>query len=285
MPSFDTPHPIDLAVELSYGRLEVVASDRRDTVVTVSPTNPSSAADRRGAEQTRVDFSGQRLVVEGARPRFTIIGPSESIDVRVEIPSGSRLTADIGGRVTTSGRLGATRVKGALGGVVIDTTGDLWVRSGHGGLEVVAAEGSAELTADHGPIRIGSIGGDAILKSSHGSVDVGDSHGDLEAKLSYGELAITRALGGVSAKTAYGSIRIGEVSSGSIQVESGYGQIDIGVAAGVTVWLDAASREGRVRNELDSDAPPVADEDSVAVRARTTFGDITLTRSRKGKNS
>jgi hypothetical protein len=285
MPAFDTPEPIDLAVELPYGRLEVIASDRTDTVVTVSPTNPASASDRRGAEQTRVEFSGQRLVVEGPRPRFSIIGPNESIDVRVELPTGSRLTADIGGRVTTTGRLGATRVKGALGGVVIDTTGDLRVRSGHGSLDVAAADGSAELTADHGQIRVGSIGGDAILKSSHGSVEVEDAGGDIDAKLSYGELEIGRAGAGVTAKTAYGSIRIGEASAGSIQLESGYGQIDVGIRAGVAVWLDAASRDGRVRNELDSDTAPAGSEDSVAVRARTTYGDITISRSKKGKNS
>jgi len=285
MPIYETPQPIDLAIELPYGRLTVVASDRPDTVVTVSPTSATSAADRRGADHTRVEFDGKRVVVEGPRPRFSIIGPNESIDVRIEAPTGSRLTADIGGRVKTTGRLGATRVKGALGGVELDAVGDLWVRSGHGSLEVGSADGSAELTADHGRIRVGSIGGDAIVKSSHGAVTVGEIGGDVEAKLSYGELEIEKADGGVTAKTAYGSIRIGQVSGGTVHVDSGYGQIDIGVAPGVAVWLDAASREGRVRNELDGATAPADTEDSVAVRARTTFGDITVTRSMKGKKS
>jgi len=280
MPAFDTPDPIDLAVELSYGRLDVAAGDRADTVVTVAPTSPSSAADRRAAQQTRVSLDGSRLVVEGPRPRFSIIGPSESIDVRVELPAGSRLTADVGGRVTTTGRLGATRVKAALGGIELDAVGDLWARAAHGGLQVGAAAGSAELIADHGQVRVGTIGGDASVKSSHGSVTIDETGGDLEVRLSYGELEIARALGGVTAKTAYGSIRIGEASSGSVQVDSGYGQIDIGVRAGVAVWLDAASRDGRVRNELEADTAPAASEDSVAVRARTRFGDITIRRAR-----
>ncbi|HWM34111.1 MAG TPA: DUF4097 family beta strand repeat-containing protein [Pseudolysinimonas sp.] len=282
MPRFPTTQPIDLAVDLAFGRLEVVAGDRTDTVVTVEPTS-SSAADRRGAEQTRVEFDGSRLVVEGPRPRFSVIGPSESIDVRVELPAGSRLTAEVGGRVRTSGRLGATRIKGGLGGVEIDTVADLWARSGHGGLELSAAHGSAELIADHGQIRVGTIDGDAIVKSSHGSVTIGQTGGDLDARLSYGELEIGRALGGVTAKTAYGSIRIGEVSAGSVQVDSGYGQIDIGIRPGVAAWLDAASRDGRLRNELDTDAGAAASEQTVAVRARTTYGDITITRSTEGR--
>jgi hypothetical protein len=277
MPEFTTPDPIDLAVDLPYGRLTVVAGDRADTVVTVSPTS-SSPADRRGAEATRVEFDGGRLVVEGPRPRFSIIGPSESIDVRVELPAGSRLTADVGGRITSRGRLGATRVKGGLGGVEIDAAGDLWVRSGHGSLEVGSAGGSAELIADHGQVRLGTVSGDAIVKASHGSVTIDEAGGEVDAKLSYGELLIGRARAGVTAKTAYGSIRLGEVSGGSIQLESGYGQIDVGVRAGVAVWLDAASRDGRVRNELEGSAAPADTDDSVAVRARTTYGDITITR-------
>jgi len=282
MPTYTTPEPIDLAVDLPYGRLEVVAGDRADTVVTVAPTSPSSAADRRGAENTRVEFDGSRVTVEGPRPRFVFIGPNESIDVRVELPAGSRLTADIGGRVRTTGRLGATRVKGALGGVEIDTTDDLWVRSGHGSLEIGTAHGSAELIADHGQIKVGTIDGDAVVKSSHGSIVVGETGGAFDAKLSYGELEIGRALGGVTAKSAYGSIRLEEVSAGSVQLDSGYGQIDIGVRAGVAVWLDAASRDGRLRNELESDPAAAGSDDSVAVRARTGYGDITIYRSKKG---
>ena len=49
-----------------------------------------------------------------------------------------------------------------------------------------------------------------------------------------------------------------EVSSGSIQVESGFGQVTIGVRPGVPAWLDLSSKDGRVRNELDGDRAPDA---------------------------
>lgn len=281
MPTFPTPEPIDLAVDIPFGRLEVVAGDRTDTVVTVEPTS-GSVADRRGAENTRVDFDGHRLIVEVPR-HFAIIGPSESVEVRVELPAGSRLTADVGGSVRTTGTLGATRIKGSLGAVEVEAAADLWVRAGHGTLTIGAATGSAELTADHGTVRIGSIGGNAVIKASHGSVELDEAHGDLDAKLSYGDLDVRSALGSVTAKTAYGTIRIGEISTGSIRVDSGYGQIGIGVRAGVAVWLDAASRDGRVRNELEAQSAPGDADETVAVRARTTYGDITIHRTTKGK--
>jgi Putative adhesin len=281
MPSYPTPTPIDLAINVQVGAIEVVAGDREDTVVTVSPTNPAKDVDRRGAEETRIDFDGQRLAVVGPRPRISVFGPTESVDVRVELPTGSRLTAEIAaGWVRSTGRLGATRVKASSGGANLDTTADLWVRAGHGNASVAAADGNVEITADHGQIRIGRVTGDAVLKASHGSVQVGESVGDLQAKLSYGDLEVERALGSIEAKTAYGSIRLHEVGSGSVEADSGYGEVGIGVRAGVAAWLDLASKNGRVRNELAGDRAPSEGEPSVAVRVRTQFGDITVERAR-----
>jgi hypothetical protein len=280
MPTYDTPTPIDLAIKLQVGAIEIIATDRDDTVVTVSPTNPAKAVDRRGAEETRVDVDGQRLIITGPRPRISWIGPTESVDVKVELPAGSRLAAEIGvGGVRTVGRLGATRIKSSMGRVDLDSTGDLWLRASHGNATLGTADGGIEITADHGQIRIGKVTGDAILKASHGTILIGESGGDLEAKLSYGDLEITKALGSVAAKTAYGSIQLAEVSSGSIQVESGFGQVTIGVRPGVPAWLDLSSKEGHVRNQLDSDRAPGASEQTVAVRARTQHGDINIQRA------
>ncbi|MET4636792.1 DUF4097 family beta strand repeat-containing protein [Mycetocola sp. 2940] len=281
MPTFTTPSPIDLAISLPVGSIDVLAGDRNDTVVTVSPTNPAKAVDRRGAEETRVDFDGQRLTITGPKPRISWIGPTESVDLRVELPAGSRLTAESSvGSLRAVGRLGATRIKASTGAIDVEATGDLWLRAGHGTATVGVADGAVEITADHGQIRIGTVTGDAALKSSYGSIRIDECGGDLEAKLSYGDLEVTKALASVTAKTAYGSIQVREVSSGSIQLESGFGGISIGVRPGTPAWLDLSSREGRVRNELDGDRAPEAAEQTVAVRARTSYGDITISHAR-----
>jgi len=281
MPAYNTPTPIDLAIDLLVGGIEVVAGDRADTVVTVSASNPAKAIDRRGAEETKVDFDGQRVTITGPRPRFSWIGPTESVDVMVELPTGSRFTAEIAvGGVRAVGRLGATRVKSSMGPVDVDTTGDLWLRASHGNATVGIAEGGIEITADYGQIRVGTVTGDAILKASYGTILVGESGGDLDARLSYGDLEITKALASVSAKTAYGDIQLREVSSGSIGVESGFGQVTIGVQPDVPAWLDLSSKYGHVRNQLDGGRAPDPTEQTVAVRARTQGGDITVQRAR-----
>jgi len=279
MPTYSTPAAIDLAINLQVGGIEVVASDRTDTVITVSPTNPSKAVDRRGAEETKVDFDGERITITGPRPRISWIGPTESVDLKVELPTGSRLTAEIAvGALRTVGRLGATRIKSSTGAVDVDTTGDLWLHASHGNATVGTAEGEMEITSTYGQIRVGTVTGDATLKASYGTIVVDESGGDLDAKLSYGDLEIAKAHASVAAKTAFGSIELREVSSGSIQVESGFGQITIGVLPGVPAWLDLSSKNGQVRNQLDGDRAPDPSEQTVAVRARTR-GDISIQRA------
>ena len=281
MPSFSTPTPIDLAINLQVGAIQVVASDRADTVVTVSPSG-SRTTDLRGVEATKVSFEDQRLTIIGPKPRISWIGPgpADSVDIRVELPAGSRLTAEIAvGDVRTTGRLGATRIKCATGAVDVDATDDLWLRVSHGGTTIGSVEGSADITAAYGQIRVGSVSGDALFRSSYGGIQVGESGGDVEAKLSYGDLEITKALASVSAKTAFGAIDLGEVSSGSIELQSGFGAVGIGVRAGVPAWLDLSSKNGRVSNELEGDAAPAADEQTVSIRVRVQGGTVTVRRT------
>lgn len=276
--TFATPVPIDLAIDLQVGRIEIVAGDRADTIVTVAASS-DKPGDRRGLDLTTVDFDGERLTITGPRPRLSWIGPNsgDSVDITVELPSDSRLTAELAtGGLRATGRLGATRVKCSLGAVELDATAALQVHASHGRVSVGTADGPADVTASYGDIRIGRIAGDAILKSSHGAVVVGESAGELDAKLSYGDLEIATALASVSGRTAYGRITLGEVSNGSVQLDSGYGELAIGVRPGVPAWLDLASKNGRVRNGLGADVAPAASEQTVSVRARTQYGDIDL---------
>ena len=282
MPTYNTPTPIDLAINVQVGRIDVIASDRADTIVTVTPSSSTKAIDRRGVEQTKITFADERLSIIGPRPRISWIGsgPYESVDVKVELPSGSRLTAELAvGNVRTVGRLGATRIKASTGTADVDSTGDLWVRAGHGSTTVGTVDGGIDITAAYGQIKIGTVSGDALLKSSYGGIQIGESGADLEAKLSYGDLEITKALGSVTAKTAFGGIQLDEVSSGSIQVDSGYGQMIIGVKAGVPAWLDLSSKNGHVRNGLEGESAPKPTEQTVSVRARAQGGDITIQRA------
>ncbi|MET0888033.1 MAG: hypothetical protein ABWX92_16465, partial [Mycetocola sp.] len=68
MPTFNTPVPIDLAINLPVGAIDVVASDRADTVVSVSAPKPAKAVDPPGPQEYRVDIEGHRRTHTRPKP-------------------------------------------------------------------------------------------------------------------------------------------------------------------------------------------------------------------------
>jgi DUF4097 and DUF4098 domain-containing protein YvlB len=104
--------------------------------------------------------------------------------------------------------------------------------------------------------------------------------GDLRVSGAYGDIDIRRAEGSVAATTANGTLRVGEVARGTVQLETAYGAIDIGVREGTAAWLDASSGNGQVRNGLTASDSPEKSEETVEVKARTRYGNIDIRRAR-----
>ena len=82
-----------------------------------------------------------------------------------------------------------------------------------------------------------------------------------------------------SAKTANGDVRLSEIASGVVHAQTACGKVDIGVLDGVAAWLDLYTQYGNVRNDLNAAERSEPGEATVEVRARSSFGDITVRRS------
>ncbi|CAM5395959.1 Putative adhesin domain-containing protein OS=Streptomyces microflavus OX=1919 GN=Smic_80170 PE=4 SV=1 [Streptomyces microflavus] len=95
-----------------------------------------------------------------------------------------------------------------------------------------------------------------------------------------GDMDITRSEGSVTAAPAHGTLRVAEVARGTVQLETSYGAIEVGVREGTATWLDVSSGSGQVRNTLTSSKAPEESEDNVRIRARTRFGNIDIRRAR-----
>ncbi|MFD7641376.1 DUF4097 domain-containing protein [Kitasatospora sp. NPDC059795] len=280
MPSFDTPEPISLNAQVSAGSVHVVATDRTDTVVEARPRDPEREADVRAAEQTAIDFAGGVLTVRTPKQRH-LLGRTGVVDVSVELPAGSRLEA--GGawaQVLGEGRLGEVRVKTASGDIRLDRTGPLQLTAAHGSITVDEVQGRAEITTSSGAVRVGLLDGPAVVKNSYGSTTVAVATGDLQVSGANGDITVERAAASVRASTARGTLLVGEVARGSVQLESGFGAIEVGVRAGTAAWLDVSAQRGQVRNSLTDTDAPERHEETVEVRARTRFGNIDIRRAR-----
>ncbi|WNF00273.1 DUF4097 family beta strand repeat-containing protein [Streptomyces luomodiensis] len=279
MPSFDTPEPISVTARVDAGSLRFTASDRLDTVVEVRPRDPKRDKDVRAAEQTEVSYASGVLTVRTKLRR--LVGPSGAVDVTVDLPTDSRV--DMTGSVVQvlgEGRLGEVRMKTSSGDVRLDTTGPLRLTAAHSSITVDRIEGTAEVTTSFGSLRLGVVDGPAVLKNSHGNTAVAAATGDLRVSGAHGDIDIERAESSVTATTAHGALRVADVACGTVQLETSYGAIEVGIREGTAAWLDAASERGQVRNSLADTAPPAETEDTVTVRARTRWGNIDVRRAR-----
>jgi Putative adhesin len=278
MPAFATPEPISASVHVGAGSIRFTTGDRPDTVVEVRPRDPKRDKDVRAAEQTEVAYAGGVLTVRTRERR--IIGPTGVVDVTVGLPAESRI--DVTGswtQVLGEGLLGEVRVKTSGGDVRLDATGPLQLTASHGSITVDRVEGLAEITSSFGSVRVGAVDGPAVLKNSHGTTTVGAAIGELRVSGANGDITIGRAEGSVIATTAHGALRVAEVARGTVQLETAYGAIEVGVREGTAAWLDVSSEHGQVRNTLSDSEPPTELDDSVEVRARTQWGNIDVRRA------
>jgi Putative adhesin len=282
MPTFDTPQPISVTVELGVGDIRIAASDRTDTVVEVRPSDGAKKSDVTAAEQTRVEYSAGRLLIKAPKGwrQWTLRGGGESIDLEIALPMGSQVRAEAGIAVLRcTGRLGECRYQTGIGDIELDQAGPVQLKTGVGDITIDAVLDHAELTTGSGAVQIGSIDGTAVIKNSNGDTWIGEVAGDLRANAANGRISVEKADATVAAKSANGDVRLGEVARGAVLAQTAFGKLDIGIRDGVAAWLELNTRHGNVHNTLDAVQRPEPGEDTVEVHARSSYGDISIRRS------
>jgi Putative adhesin len=282
MPTFDTPEPIAVTLELGVGDVRIDATDRTDTTVEVRPSDPSKEGDVAAAEQTQVEYRNGQLSVRGPKGwrQWMPRRGGESIDVQIEVPAGSRVELDAGvATLRGTGSLGAVHGKVGVGEIRLDRTGSLDVRSGFGDISVDHVAGKADVSTGSGTLRIGTIDGHVVLKNSNGDTWIGEVSGTARVSAANGDIAIDVARAGVRAKTANGAVRLGEVAAGDAVAQTAAGDLEVGVRDGVAAWLDLHTAFGHVRNDLEASGAPATGDATVSVHASTSYGDISVHRS------
>ncbi|MDQ1499523.1 MAG: hypothetical protein QOI86_2863, partial [Actinomycetota bacterium] len=255
MPTFKSPEPISVTLELGVGDIRIVATDRIDTVVEVRPGDSTKKGDVAAAQQTRVDYANGRLLIKAPKGwrQYSFRGGGESVSVQIELPAGSQLRGEAGAAaLRCTGRLGECDFKIGVGDIGVAETGRVRLKTGSGDVTVEHAVGHAELTTGSGSIRADSIDGTAVVKNSNGDTWIGEITGDLRVRSANGTIVVEQAQATVGAKTANGDVRIGEVSSGAVVAETAYGKVDLGIRDGVPTWLDLVSGYGTVHSDLDA---------------------------------
>ena len=262
MPTFPTPEPITATIEVVAGTVRLIATDRDDTDVEIRPRDPSRASDVRAAEQARVDFHNGTLTVTAGR-KFISLGRGGAVHIDIALPSSSRLRASTASAdVHADGEYSDVRLASASGAFTVDSVaGRLKADTASGGMTVRTVKGSAVIASASGAASVDALAGDVRFQSASGGLSVGRLDGDVDVQ------------------TASGAITVASGVRGRLSVQTGSGDIELGIAAGTAAQLDVRTRSGAVRNSLAATDGPVAGDETMAVRVRTGSGDITVHRA------
>ncbi|GAB3401203.1 DUF4097 family beta strand repeat-containing protein [Flindersiella endophytica] len=280
MPTFATPEPIDLRINIASGGITVEAGAVTETEVEVEPYKPGRSEDVETAEHTTVDFSDGRLVIDGPEKGRKWFGRSGSVRVRVRLPEGSNVrvktaSADLHG----SGRFGNTELNTASGDLHVENVASLRAECASGDINCRTVDGDARVTTASGSVSVERVGGNAEASSASGDARIGEVNGDLRINTASGDAAVEVAHGSVTGKFASGDLRVGRVERGQVHVDGASGDVYLGVATGTAAWLDVTSLSGDVSSQLDQSDQPSDGEQTVEIQIRTLSGDVVIARA------
>ena len=177
---------------------------------------------------------GRRLVVElRGKKSFGItisigdfnFGNGSNMRVRARVPHGSTpVLSTAAADMKVRGRVQSLEVKSASGDLVVN--GEI--------------ERDAEIKTVSGDVRLGRVGGELRVQTVSGDVNA-------------------QSVGGsVVSKTVSGDVRFESVREGHVTAQSVSGDIELGVAAGTNLDVDAGSVSGDLASEVPLGSDPDA---------------------------
>lgn len=208
MPTFQTPEPIAVNVDVLSGNITVIASDRTDTVVEIRPADASKRADVRAAQQTQIDFAAGTLTVTTPKDwrTYTPFGGNPSIEVTIEVPAGSRVKGTAGvGQLLGTGELGQCDLAISLGDITVERPRDsVTAKTAKGNIRIgEASRGVLRLETSTGELEVG------ICPGSAARLEVNAQHGTVQNMMEpVNRLAENKDTVQVYARNSYGNIVI-----------------------------------------------------------------------------
>ena len=250
---FHTPGPVELDISVPSGQIVVETVDGEESTVVLEGSE-------RAIENAVVDFDGTRL----------------SVSMRNRGPVG--FTIEIGDITFGSGSGGKLNVHATVPhgsrGALNTASADMRLRGRFASLETKSASG--DLVVD------GTVEGNAAVKTVSGDARLQEVGGSLQMQSVSGDLRVHTVGGSLMAKSVSGDVRVESLREGEATVQSVSGDIQLGVAAGTNVDVDANSVSGDLSSDvpLGSDAAPLqSDGPTLVVRGKTVSGDFKLVRA------
>ena len=246
--TFHTPLPLELEVGIPSGDIEVETAEGEESNITVD-------GDDRLLEEVEIRQDGNRIVVKyNGKGKFgfslsplSLVFGSE-LRVRARVPHGA-------------------------------------------GVKVKTASADADLDGQFGPVSVNSVSGDlrvrgeiagnAAVKTVSGDVTLERVDGELRVQSVSGDVTAQSVGGSLVAKSVSGDLRIESIRQGHAEATSISGDVEIGIAVGSAVDVDANSVSGDLASEVPLADAPVDNGGgpTVVVRGKTVSGDFRVFRA------
>ncbi|WP_329278961.1 DUF4097 family beta strand repeat-containing protein [Streptomyces sp. NBC_00691] len=223
MQKFATTAAITTVLDIPAGRIQLIAADRADATVDIRPANAAKGNDVKAAEEVGVEFADGVLRITAAPAKNKILGDSGSVEVTVQLPSGSRVEAKTAAaEIRGVGRLGDVTVEGAQGTVRLDETEGARLSLLAGDITVGRLGGPAEISTQQGDLRVEeATRGTVVLRTESGAIEVGAAHGvsaTLNAGTAYGRVhnALTNTDGAAAGLNIHATTSYGDITARSL---------------------------------------------------------------------
>jgi DUF4097 and DUF4098 domain-containing protein YvlB len=203
------------------------------------------------------------------------------VTVRVDVPEGSDVrVVSASADVELNGSLGRANVKTASGALTADDLADLRAKTASGDVEVGTVGGALRVQSAAGDLRCVRAEGPVSVTTASGDVEVGAAAGAIDVRATSGDVRLGDVAGGVRVVGVSGSVQVLSVTEGNMHIRSVSGKIDVGVARGATLRVDAESMSGSVQSDIPlEDGPGGAREDPrITLTLRSVSGDVLITR-------
>jgi DUF4097 and DUF4098 domain-containing protein YvlB len=244
--SFATPGDVELTLEIPAGAVEIETADSTETTVELEARGRDAEEFEREVRiEARPRGDGHEVVVDASARRGLLGFREGEYRVRIKAPGGAAVRAEL-------------------------ASADIRGRGRFGSLAIDVASGDVEFEEVTGEAKVNTASGDVELRRV-GSARVNSASGDVRIDES----------GPVEANTASGDIVLRRITSGEVKIHSASGDVEVGIAKGSRLWIDAQSLSGDTTSELELEAAPSGDDDGplVELRAQSMSGDIAVRRA------
>lgn len=235
-----------LDIRIPSGDIEIETDDAAETAVEFQARGRDSEELERDAEITM-------------RPR------GEGYEVRIEAGRGGLFRRGGEYRVRIAAPHGAS-VRANL------ASADISGRGRYSEIDLKVASGDVEFE---------DVSGEAGVNTASGDVQL-DRVGTAKVNSASGDVQIDESAEGADVNTASGDVELRSVASGDVRINSASGDIEVGIAKGSRLLVDAQTLSGDTSSELDLESGSRVETDEgplVELKARSMSGDISVKRA------